>query len=76
MGFWHTWNHYNSATLRGGFPTFATTLSSVIDVIHSTEDEAIKDGTTYVNSNYKSSHVASNFMVIYIMLISGVCVKS
>ena len=76
MGFWHTWNPCNSVTLRGGFPTFATTLSSVIDVIHSTEDEAIKDGTTYVNSNYKSSHVASNFMVIYIMLISGVCVKS
>ena len=24
----------------------------------------IKEGTTSVNSNYKSSHVASNFMVI------------
>ena len=71
-----TWNHYNSATLRGGFPTFATTLNSLIDVIHSTEDEAIKDGTTSVNSNYKSSHVASNFMVICIMLIRGVCMKS
>ena len=49
---------------RGGFPTFATTLNSFIDIIHSTE----KEGTTSVNSNYKSSHVASNFMVICIML--------
>ena len=28
----------------------------------------LKEGTTSVNSNYKSSHVASNFMVICIML--------
>ena len=28
----------------------------------------LKEGTTSVNSNYKSSHVASNLMVICIML--------
>ena len=31
---------------RGGFPTFATTLNSFIDIIHSTENKAIKEGTT------------------------------
>ena len=76
MGFWPTWNCYNSATLRGGFPTFATTLNSFIDIIHSTENKAIKEGTTSVNSNYKSSHVAPNFVVICIMLIRRVCMKS
>ena len=75
-GFWPTWNCYNSATLRGGFPTFATTLNSFIDIIHSTENKAIKEGTTSVNSNYKSSHVAPNFVVICIMLIRRVCMKS
>ena len=49
---------------RGGFPTFATTLNSFIDIIHSTENKAIKEGTTSVYSNcysnYKSRHVASN----------------
>ena len=70
--------HGNAITLlqRGRFPTFATTLNSFIDIIHSTENKAIKEGTTSVNSNYKSSHVASNFMVICIMLIRRVCMKS
>ena len=54
---------------RGGFPTFATTLNSFIDIIHSIENRAIKEGTMSVNSNYKSSHVGSNFIVIRIMLI-------
>ena len=54
---------------KGGFPTFATTLNSFIDIIQSTQNKAIKEGTTFVNSNYKSSHVASNFMVICIVLI-------
>ena len=58
------------------FSTFATTLNSVIDMIHSTKNMAIKEGTTSVNSNYKSSHVASTFMVIYIMLIRRVCIKT
>ena len=44
MGFWPTWNNYNSATLRGGFPTFTTTLNSFIDIIHSTENKAKKVG--------------------------------
>ena len=61
---------------RGGFPTFATTLSSFIDIIHSTENKAIKEGTTSVDSNYKSPHVASNFIVICIMLIRRICMKS
>ena len=54
---------------RGRFPTFATTLNSLIDIIHSTENKAIRQDTTSVNSNYESSHMASNFMVICIMLI-------
>ena len=37
---------------RCRFPTFATTLNSFIDIIHSTENKAIKEGTTSVNSNY------------------------
>ena len=60
---------------RGGFPTFATTLNSFIDTIHSTKNKAFKEGKTSVNSNYKYSHVASNFMVIYITLIRRVCMK-
>ena len=64
-----------SSLQRGGFPTFATTSNSFIDIIHSTEKKAIKESTTSVNSNYKSSHVASNFMVICIMLIRRVCMK-
>ena len=58
---------------RGGFPTFGTTLNSFIDIIYSTENKAIKEGTTSVNLNCKSSHVASNFMEICIMLITRVC---
>ena len=61
---------------KGGFPTFATTLNSFIDIIHSTENKAIKEGTTPVNLNHKSSHVASNFMIICIMLIRRICMKS
>ena len=72
MGFWPILNRYNAAT-KSGFPTFAATLNSFIDIIHSTE----KEGTTSVNSNYKSSHVASDFMVIcMIMFIRRVCMKS
>ena len=43
---------------RGGIP-FATTLNIFIDIFHSTENKAIKEGTTSINSNDKSSHVAS-----------------
>ena len=63
-----TWNRYNAATKRR-IPTFASTLNSFIDIIHSAENEAIKEAATSVNLNYKSSHVVSNFMVICIMLI-------
>ena len=49
---------------RGGFPTFSTALNSFFDIIHSTENKAIKEGTTSLNSNYQSSRMASNFMVI------------
>ena len=59
----------------GGFPKFATTSNIFIDIIHSTENKTTKEGTTSVNSNYKSSHAASNFMVICIMLIRRVCMK-
>ena len=61
---------------RGGFPTFATTVNSFIDIIHSTENKAINKGMTPVNSNYKSSHVASNFMLICIMSIRRISMKS
>ena len=59
-----------------GCLAFATTFNSFIDIVHSTENKAIKEGTTSVNSNYKYFHVASNFMVIYIMLNGRVCMKS
>ena len=59
---------------RSRFPSFPTTLNSSIDIIHSTEKKAIKEGTTSVNSSYKSAHVASNFVVICIMLIATVCI--
>lgn len=59
-----------------GFPTFATTLSSFIDIIHLTENKAIKERTTSVDSNYKSPHVPSNFIVICIVLIRRICMKS
>ena len=32
--------------------------TSFVDIIHSTKNKAIKEGTTSINSNYKSSHVA------------------
>ena len=31
---------------RDGFPTFATTLNSFINIIHSTENKPIKESTT------------------------------
>ena len=40
-----------------------------MDIIHSSENEAIKESTMSVNSNYKSSHVASNFVAICIILV-------
>ena len=46
---------------RGRFPTFATTLNSFIDIIHSTKYKAFKEGTESVNSNYKSSHFYCGF---------------
>ena len=76
MRLWLTWNRYNAATKRRISNVFATTLNSFIDIIHSTENKAIKEGTTSVNSSYKSSHVAFNFMIICIMSIPRVCMKS
>ena len=31
---------------RGGFPTFATTLNSFIDIIHSQKNKPIKESTS------------------------------
>ena len=76
MGFWPTWNCYNITTKRQISNICQFTLNSFIDIIHSTEDKAIKEGTTSINLNYKSLHVASNFMVICMMLIRRVCNKS
>ena len=61
---------------RGGFLTFAINFNSFIKIIHSAENKYIKEGATSVNSNCKSSHVASNFVVICIMFIRRVCIKS
>ena len=36
---------------RDGFPTFATALNSFIDIIHSTENKAIMEGTTSVKKS-------------------------
>ena len=46
MGFWPTWNRYNAATKRR-IPTFDTTLNSFIDIIHSAENIAIKEGNLH-----------------------------
>ena len=73
VGFLPTWSRYNASSKRRS-SNIATTLNSFIDIIHSTENKAINEGTTSVNLNYKFSHVASNFMVICIMLIRGVSV--
>ena len=56
--------------------TFATNLNSFIQIFHSAENKCIKEGATSVNSNCKSSHVASNFAVICIMFIRRVYIKS
>ena len=53
---------------RGGFQTFATNLNSFIDIIQSTQNKAVMEGRTSVNS----THAASNFMVICRMLIRRV----
>ena len=75
MGFWSTLNHCSDAK-RDGFPTFATSLNSFINIIHSTENKAIKEGTTSINSNNESSHVASNFAAICMILVRKICMKS
>ena len=48
---------------------------SFIDIIHSTENKAIKEGMTSVNSNNKSSHVASNFAAICCDDFRRVCME-
>ena len=48
-GFWRDFGPLGTAITplqRGGFPRFATTSNSFIDIIHSTENKAIKEGTT------------------------------
>ena len=56
MWFWLNWKRYNTLYKEGGFPTLAITLNSFIDIIYSTENKAITEGTMSVNSNNKSSH--------------------
>ena len=72
MGFWPTWNRYKRRYKEADFQHLPLLWTVFINIIHSPENEAIKESTTSVNANYKSSHVASNFMVIYIMLIRRV----
>ena len=48
-GFWQDFGPLGTAITPlqgGGFPTFAITLNSFIDIIHSTENKAIKESTT------------------------------
>ena len=51
-------------------------LHSFIDIIHSTENKAIREGMTSVNSNNKSSHVASTFAAICRDDFRRVCMES
>ena len=49
MGFWRDFGPLGTAITplqRGGFPAFATTLNSFINIIHSTENKTIKKGPT------------------------------
>ena len=73
VGFLPTWSRYNASSKRR-ISNIVTTLNSFIDIIHSTENKAIKEGTMSVNLNYKFSQVASYFMIICIMLIRRVSV--
>ena len=61
------WNRYKRRYKEADFQHLPSTFNSFIDIIHSTDNKAIKEGTTSVNSNDKTSHVASNFMVICLM---------
>ena len=61
---------------KGGFPTFATPLNSFINIIHSTENKAIKESTTSAKFELKIFSCGFYFMVIYILLIRSVCMKS
>ena len=77
MGFWPNLSRCSAAIKkRDRFPTFATTFNSVIDIIHSTENKAIKKCMTSLNSNNKSSHVASNFAAICRDDSGRVCTES
>ena len=53
IGLRPTWNRYNATTKRR-ISNICHSLKRFIDTIHSTEIKAIKEGTTSVNSNYKS----------------------
>ena len=68
MGIWPTLNGCSAAKKRR-ISIFSTTLNRLIHIIHSTENKAIKEGATFVNSNYKSSRVASNFAAICSMIL-------
>ena len=49
MGVWQDFGPLGTAIMplqRGGFPTFATTLNSFIDIIHSFKNKPIKESTT------------------------------
>ena len=49
MGFWRDFSPLGTAIMplqRGGFPTFATTLNSFIDIIHSQKNKPIKESTS------------------------------
>ena len=76
MGFWPTLNRCSAAKKRQ-ISNFCHYLNSFIDIIHSTENKAIKDGrSTSVNSNNKYFYVASNFAAIYRDDFRRVCMDS
>ena len=62
-GFWADFKRC-SAAKETDFQLLLRRLNSVIDIIHSTENKAIKKGMKSVNSTDKSSHVACNFAAI------------
>ena len=51
-------------------------LKFSLSFIHSTENKAIKEGITFINSNNKSSHVASTFAAIYRDDFRRACMES
>ena len=64
MGFWPILNRYDAATKRR-ISNICHYFKRFIDIIHSTENKATKEGTTPVNLNYESFNVELTSYVFY-----------